>query len=211
MEREADILACCNDGLSVNQTARELRLTPGQVTAVRKRLKLTFKKGRSADANVPEDYHSAIASMRPLEAIEYLTHLLDQILWQSHRHGLEPIEGCRLTQKEAQLTWFLHQRTGHVTSIEAIMHALYSDRASGEMPDTHVVTTYLCKIRRKLAPHAAINRSPLGVSLVLASRVTLDWTRGIGPAVHPGRGAVGAADAGQIGIGVAKIQKERRR
>lgn len=186
LEREADILACCKAGLSVNQTARELRLTPGQVTAVRKRLNLTFRKGRSAEANAPADYHDAVANMRPLEAVEYLTHLLDQILWQSPQHGLEPIEGCRLTQKEAQLTWFLHQRIGRVTPVEAIMHALYSDRASGEMPNTRVVATYLCNIRRKLTPHAAIHRSPMGVSLVLAPGVAFEWTRGIGPTSQQG-------------------------
>lgn len=200
MEREADILACCGAGLSVNQTARELRLTPGQVTAVRKRLNLTFTKGRSADANAPADYRSAIASMRSLEAIEYLTHLLDQILWQSHRHGLEPIEGCRLTQKEAQLIWFLHQRRGQVTTREVIMHALYSDRASGEMPSTGVISTFLCKIRRKLAPHVTIISSQMGVSLVLAPGTELDWTRGIAPGVQHAKGASRAAFAIQNDI-----------
>jgi hypothetical protein len=179
MERDADILACCTAGLSVNQTARELRLTPGQVTIVRKRLNLTFAKGHPTAANAPEDYRTAIAAMRPLEAIDYLTHLLDQLLWQSDQHGLEPIAGRRLTPKEAQLTWFLAQRPGQVKSIEAIMHALYSDRASGEMPSLAVISTFLCKIRRKLAPHVTIHRTAMGVALTLAPGVTLDWSRGM--------------------------------
>jgi hypothetical protein len=180
MERDADILACCKAGLSVNQTARELRLTPGQVTIVRKKLNLSFAKGHPTAANAPEDYRSAIATMRPLEAVEYLTHLLDQLLWQS-QHGLEPIAGHCLTPKEAQLTWFLAQRPGQVKSIEAIMHALYSDRATGEMPSLAVISTFLCKIRRKLAPHVTITRTAMGVSLTLAPGVTLDWSRGIVP------------------------------
>ena len=60
-EREAAITACCQAGLSVNQTARELSLTPGQVTAVRKRLDLRFAKGLSAEANPPADYRDAVA------------------------------------------------------------------------------------------------------------------------------------------------------
>lgn len=148
---------------------------------MRKRLNLTFAKGHPTAANAPEDYRTAIATMRPLEAIDYLTHLLDQLLWQSQQHGLEPIAGRRLTPKEAQLTWFLAQRPGQVKSIEAIMHALYSNRASGEMPSLAVISTFLCKIRRKLAPHVTIRRTAMGVALTLAPGVTLDWSRGIVP------------------------------
>ena len=63
-ERDAAITACCEAGLSVNQTARELGLTPGQVTAVRKKLNLNFTKGFAAEANLPADYHEANAGMR---------------------------------------------------------------------------------------------------------------------------------------------------
>lgn len=180
-EREAAIAACCQAGLSVNQTARELGLTPGQITAVRKRLDLSFAKGLSCEANPPSDYRDAIASMRPLEAVDYLTHLLDQLLWQRQEHGLEPIAGCRLTQKEAQLTYFLHQRAGRAVPAEVIMHALYSDRAAGEMPQTHVLTVFAFRIRRKLAPHATITRNSVGFVLQTAPGVTLNWDRGITP------------------------------
>ena len=178
-EREAAIAACCQAGLSVNQTARELGLTPGQVTAVRKRLDLLFAKGLSSEANPPADYRDAVATMRPLEAVDYLTHLLDQILWQGQEHGLEPIAGCRLTQKEAQLTYFLHQRVGRAVPAEAIMHALYSDRADGEMPQSHVLTVFAFRIRRKLVPHASMTRTPIGFVLQTAPGVTLDWGNGI--------------------------------
>ena len=180
-EREAAIAACCQAGLSVNQTARELSLTPGQVTAVRKRLDLRFAKGLSAEANPPADYRDAVATMRPVEAVDYLTHLLDQMLWQGQEHGLEPIAGCRLTQKEAQLTYFLHQRVGRAVPVEVIMHALYSDRASGEMPQSHVLTVFAFRIRRKLAPHATITRNPSGFVLQTALGVTLNWGNGICP------------------------------
>ena len=180
-EREAAISACCQAGLSVNQTARELGLTPGQVTEARKKRKLAFVKGLAAEANPPADYHEAIASMRPLEAVEYLTHLLDQILWQGQAHGVEPIPGCRLTLKEAQLTYFLHQRAGRTVPTETIMHALYSDRAAGEMPHVQGLSVFTCRIRRKLAPHATITRNHIGFILTLAPGVTLNWRRGILP------------------------------
>jgi hypothetical protein len=185
-ERETAVIACCQAGLSVNQTARELGLTPGQVTAVRKRLNLTFPAGRSCDANLPANYHDAIADMRPLDAVEYLTHLLDQLLWQGRAHGVEPIAGCRLTQKEAQLAYFLHQQGGRVVPTEAIMHALYSDRASGDMPDTGVIGALACNIRRKLQPHVTITRTDGGTVLQLAPGSELDWRRGIAPAVRFG-------------------------
>ena len=180
-ERDAATTACCQAGPSVNQMARELGLTPGQVTATRKKLNLTFAKGLAAEANPPADYHEAIASMRPVEAVEYLIHLLDQILWQGQIHGLEPIAGCLLTQKEAQLTSLLHQRAGRTVPIETVMHALYSDRAAGEMPHAQGLSVFACRIRRKLHPHASIMRNPIGLALHLAPGVELDWSRGISP------------------------------
>lgn len=180
-EREAAIEACCRAGLSVNQTARELGLTPGQVTLIRKRRDLTFAKGRSIEAKPPPDYHDAIASMRLVDAVAHLTYLLDQLLWQGTAHGLEPIEGCRLTPKEAQFLYFLDKRVGHTVPYEAMMHALYSDRASGDIPDAKVLSVFACKLRRKLAPHAMIVRNNAGYALQLAPGVTMDWTRGISP------------------------------
>ena len=183
-DREDAIVACCQAGLSVNQTARELRLTPGQVTAVRKRLSLTFAKGQPCEANLPADYRSAIADMRPLEAVEYLSHLLDQLLWHGLEHGLEPIAGCRMTYKQAQLTYFLHHCPGRSVAPEQIMHALYSDRAAGDMPTLTTLNVFASKVRAKLAPHATIRRDQLGLSLHLAPGVSLDWTRGIKAAPH---------------------------
>lgn len=183
-DREDTIVACCKAGLSVNQTARELGLTPGQVTVVRKRLSLTFAKGLSFEANLPSDYRSAIADMRPMEAVEYLSHLLDQLLWQGHEHGLEPIAGCRLTYKEAQLTYFLHRKSGRSVAPEQIMHALYSDRVAGDMPTLTMLNVFACQVRAKLAPHATIRRDQLGLSLHLSPGVTFDWTRGINTAAH---------------------------
>jgi hypothetical protein len=183
-ERDTAVIACCQAGLSVNQTARELGLTPGQVTAVRKRLRLIFPAGRPCDANLPADYHDAVADMHPRAAVEYLTHLLDQLLWQGRAHGVEPIAGCRLTQKEAQLTYFLHQQGGREVTTEAIMHALYSDCAAGDMPDTTVISTLACKIRRKLKPHVTITRTVAGTTLHLAPGTQLDWRRGIAPAAR---------------------------
>lgn len=183
-DRDSAVIACCQAGLSVNQTARELGLTPGQVTLVRKRLQLTFPAGQPSDANLPADYHAAIADMRPMEAVAYLTHLLDQLLWQGQAHGIEPIAGCRLTQKEAQLTYFLHQQAGRRVTTEAIMHALYSDRVAGDMPDTSVISVFVCQIRRKLKPHVTINRTDAGTALHLAPGTEIDWRRGIAPAAR---------------------------
>ncbi len=183
-DRETAILACCEAGLSVNQTARELGLTPGQVTAVRKRLQLTFSAGLPCDANLPAGYHDAIATMRPLEAVDYLVHLLDQLLWQGRVHGVEPVAGCRLTHKEAQLTYFLHRQAGRIVATEAIMHALYSDRTDGDMPNTTMISVLACKIRRKLKPHVTIIRTEAGTALHLAPGTQLDWRRGIAPAAR---------------------------
>lgn len=180
-ERETAITACCRAGLSVNQTARELGLTPGQVTLIRARLGLSFAKGRSIEATPPADYHDAIASMRLVDAVAHLTHLLDQILWQGNANGLEPIEGCVLTPKEAQFLYFLDRRAGHTVPTEAMMHALYSDRASGDIPDAKVLYVLACKVRRKLSPHAMIIRNHAGYALALAPGIALDWNRGISP------------------------------
>jgi len=180
-ERDAAIAACCQAGLSGNQTARDLGLTPGQVTAIRKKLNLTLAKGLAAGAIPPADHHEAIAGMRPVEAVVYLTHLLDQIRWQGQVHGLEPIAGCLLTQKEAQMTYLLHQRAGRTVPNETVMRALYSDRAAGQMPHAQGLSVFACHIRRKLAPYASITRNPIGLALHLAPGVEMDWSRGISP------------------------------
>lgn len=180
-ERESAVMDCCAQNMSVNQTARALRLTPGQVSAVRVRLGLVFRRAASSDAIKPLTYRDVIADMKPLEAVDYLCELLDQLAWNPQEQGREPIVGVRLTPKEAQLLYLLWKAGGKGVAVAHILALLYADRSSGEVPSPQVIKVFACHISRKLSGHGRVISLNRRFALHLNPGVSLDWTRGLLP------------------------------
>lgn len=172
---------CCTQNMTVNQTARALGLTPGQVSAVRARLGLVFRRAASSDAIEPLTYRDVIADMKPLEAVDYLCELIDQLAWNPQEQGREPIAGVRLTPKEAQLLYLLSKAGGKGVAVAHILALLYADRSSGEVPDPQVINVFAFNISRKLSGHGRVISQHRRFALQLNSGVHLDWTRGLLP------------------------------
>ena len=170
-----------------------------RVEAVRSRIKAGFTMNQvavdtglhfstvrrcMADNDIPEPgrmrpartWRDAIQDMTPAEAVEHLSHLLEEITWAPPM-GREPVPGVRLRPLECKMLRVLHAAGGNVVTRGAMLSAMYDDR-QGDSAAERTPDVYVCHLRRKLSGAGVkiVTHWGEGWSLRLAEGVTL-WGR----------------------------------
>jgi hypothetical protein len=100
--------------------------------------------------NDPDNYREAIQDMKPGAAVDHLLGLLDGLTHQLPEMSLSPLPGLILTRLEARLLHHLNRHRNRPVATEALMFAMYQLRPDRDWPDTGIVGTRICNLRRKL-------------------------------------------------------------
>lgn len=94
---------------------------------------------------------SAIDDMKPIDAVEYLAAILEEILpiFSSKRHLIDDIEAS-FTKSERVILGVLIDASPSIVTADQLYSALYALRADTELPCDKIITVLVCKIRKKL-------------------------------------------------------------
>jgi len=149
------------EGMSISDMSAELGVSYNAVRSILSRRGL---KARPEHERTVRDF---VADMRPIEAVEYLLGVIEQIdaIKPRDTHPVDQI-GVNLTKFERRLMVALYDAKAAL-SRDALYTAIYFDRVDADsLPSEKVIDVYVCKIRSKLPDSfLIINHHGFGYSL----------------------------------------------
>ena len=129
------------------------------------------RQGLRSNSPVPTDYREVADAMPALDAVAYLSGLIEQLL-----SLLVPVSELPQSVREAltpqvqRIYAALFAKVGQTVSKEQLYQAITFDRVDADdLPCENIVGVYVCKIRAKLAPEngAILTRWGVGFCLEL--------------------------------------------
>lgn len=140
-----DLKACTDAGMSIQDIAEEYDV--GYET-VRRSLN---RYGLKAVGELQKSYRELALAMRPMDAVDYLLGVIDEIssISSSSHHEIDEI-GVHFTRLERRLLLALYEHSPNLLSHRSIGKAMYFDSPDGDYPGDKIVQIYVCKIRKKL-------------------------------------------------------------
>lgn len=136
-------------GMNPNQLAREAGVYRADVVRAERREMVSLKRAVREDAMKGRDYRDAVQDMRPIDAVEYLLGVIDELVDRPAQPWALP--GVMMTVGERNVFYTLARAKGRIVSKVGIMRGYMLGRGADDEPELKIIDVFVSRLRKKLS------------------------------------------------------------